>query len=245
MLFDILSTVETTASAAIIAAFLAFALANIPAGRLRAAAILAAWFLIVVALGATGALDNQTGLGAPGLGVAVVVPTAVLCLAFLRIAPARAAMSAMPLPALIAVHGLRVLGVSFVLLYSMQRLPAPFAPVAGWGDIFVGATAGPVAWIALRAAGRARGLVLAWNVIGLLDLVAAIGLGATSSPGPLRLFMDPPGSPIMTTLPWIIIPCFLVPSLAALHIAIFHRLSRAASRVPSSLRTPGAPAVAP
>jgi len=143
----------------------------------------------------------------------------------------RRPLSAIPLPALIAVHGLRVLGVSFLLLHSMQRLPAPFAPVAGWGDIFVGATAGPVAWMAARAGGRARGLVLAWNAVGLLDLVAAVGLGATSSPGPLRLFMEPPGSPIMTTLPWIVIPCFLVPSLAALHIAIFRRLSRAASGV--------------
>lgn len=28
----------------------------------------------------------------------------------------------------------------------------------------------------------------------------------------------------MTTLPWIIIPCFVVPSLAALHAAVFFRL---------------------
>jgi hypothetical protein len=28
----------------------------------------------------------------------------------------------------------------------------------------------------------------------------------------------------MTTLPWIIIPCFLVPCLMFIHVAIFYRL---------------------
>lgn len=120
-----------------------------------------------------------------------------------------------------------------MLLYAAKRLPAPFAPVAGWGDIFVGLTAGPVAWIAARDGGRARSLVFAWNVVGFLDLATAIALGATSSPGPIRMFMDPPGTPLMTTLPWIIIPCFLVPSFEALHVAIFYRLSRNASRLSS------------
>lgn len=38
----------------------------------------------------------------------------------------------------------------------------------------------------------------------------------------------------MTTLPWIIIPCFLVPILESLHIAIFYRLAHdKLRRVPS------------
>lgn len=246
MLFDILSAIETTASAAIVVAFVSVAVSGTASGRMRAAVILAAWFAVVVALGATGALNLRTELGVPALGVAVVLPIAVLCFAFLGIAPVRAAVSAMPLPALIAVHVLRILGVLFLLLHAKQLLPAPFAPVAGWGDIFVGVTAGPVAWIAARAGGRGRGLVLAWNIIGFLDLVAAVGLGASSAPGPLRLFTEPPGSSIMTTLPWIIVPCFLVPSLVALHVAIFYRLSRAAREMPSRLvGRSGATAVAP
>jgi hypothetical protein len=47
------------------------------------------------------------------------------------------------------------------------------------------------------------------------------------------MFMDPPGTAIMTTLPWIIIPCFLVPIFEALHIAIFYRLYASRARSPT------------
>jgi len=220
-----LSTVATTGGAAVVAAVLCFTLSRTMRGQLRAAMVIAVWFLVVVALGATGALDPQSGAGPLGLGAAVLVPFGVLCFAFLRPGTAREAMWNVPLGALIAVNILRVLGASFVLLYTAHELPAPFAPVAGWGDIVVGLTAGPVAWIAVRYGSAAKAWILAWNVVGFVDLITAIGLGATSSPGPIRLFAEPPGSSIMTTLPWIMIPCFLVPIWEALHIAIFLRLS--------------------
>jgi hypothetical protein len=224
MHFELISTIGLTAGAAIMAASLSVALAQTIRGRLQAAVAIAAWFAIVVVLGATEALGPQYSGGVIGLGVAVLLPTVLLGWAFLATGPIRQAMTAVPLPALIAVHAVRLLGILFVLLYVADRLPAPFAPAAGWGDVFIGATAGPVAWLAVRR--DARGLMLAWNLLGFLDLVDAVGLGATSSPGPIRLFLDPPGSGIMTTLPWILIPCFLVPILLALHVAIFDRLYR-------------------
>jgi hypothetical protein len=154
------------------------------------------------------------------------LPVAVLCYAFLALPAARAALLATPLWALIALNVLRSLGVSFVLLYAARRLPAPFAPSAGWGDIFIGVTAGPLAWIAWRDGARANNLILAWNVLGVLDLVFALGFGATSSPGPIQLFVGPPSTQIMTSLPWLLIPGFLVPIFLSLHIAIFDRLRR-------------------
>jgi hypothetical protein len=94
------------------------------------------------------------------------------------------------------------LGIWFVvILFAAGRLPAPFAPVAGWGDIFVGATAIPVAWLLYRQTTNVRALVWIWNVIGIADPIAAVGLGATSSPGPLRLIFAEPSSAIVTTLP--------------------------------------------
>ncbi len=227
MLFEILSTIELTASAALVIAVLALALATTGQRRIGIAAALTAWFAIVVVLGATPALDARVGVGVPGLAAAVVVPFAALCAAILASGPIRAALSAIPLPALVAAHGARVLGVSFLVLYAAHRLPAPFAPLAGWGDIIVGLAAPLVAWAVARNGVRARTLLLAWNAIGLADLALAIALGATSSPGPIQIFTGPPDSALMTTLPWILIPCFLVPSYLALHVAIFYRLSRA------------------
>ena len=119
---------------------------------------------------------------------------------------------------------MRVLGVMFVLLYLGGRLPAPFAPVAGWGDIIVGVTAMPVAWLAHGRGRDARPEILVWNIFGLADLIAAIALGVISSPGPLHLIAPEPGSAIMATLPWMLIPGFLVPLLASTHLAVFYRL---------------------
>jgi hypothetical protein len=223
-LFDVVSTIEATASAAILCALLSLALAATPRGRLRVAGALTVWFTAVVFLGASGALNPLSGAGTPGLGLAVTLPLAVLCFAFLGYAPTRDAISQVPLAVLIAVNIPRVEGVAFLLLHSAHRLPAPFALAAGWGDVVVGVTAGPLAWLAWRYPARAKPWVIAWNLLGFADLMVAIGLGSMSAPGPIRLFMDPPGSGIMTTLPWILVPCFLVPCWEALHVAIFSRL---------------------
>lgn len=223
---DLLGSIELTATAAIAIAALSIGFGSNAAIRLRIATWLSGWFVLVVILGATRALYYEHGLGSPGLGMAVVLPIVVLCLSVARVKFLRENFHRVPLWLLIGVHTIRLLGVSFIILYAAGRLPAPFAPVAGWGDIFIGATAPLVAWLAYQQGTNARLIVWIWNVIGTLDLIAAIGLGVISSPGPVRLIFTEPGSAIMTTLPWLLIPGFLVPLLFALHIAIFIRLAK-------------------
>jgi hypothetical protein len=150
MNFDLISAIELTACAAIVVSALSSAFGKDAAGRIRIAAWLGAWFVLVVILAATRALYYEHGLGTPGLGLAVVLPIVIVCLAVARNESLRDAFYRVPLPLLISVHTVRVLGVSFVLLYAAGRLPAPFAPVAGWGDIFVGAVAPAVAWVVHR-----------------------------------------------------------------------------------------------
>ncbi len=185
MSIDLIGCIELTASAAIVIAALSSGLGLNTAMRVRIAAWLSAWFVVVVILAATRALYYEHGLGAPGLGVAVALP-----------------------------------------IYTAHRLPAPFAPIAGWGDIFVGATAPLVALLAYRRGVMTRPILWIWNLIGALDLIAAVGLGVLSSPGLQHLILAEPSSAIMTTLPWLLIPGFLVPLLFAVHIGIFVRLKR-------------------
>jgi hypothetical protein len=223
---DLLGSIELTAMAAIAIAALSIGFGSNAATRIRVVAWLSAWFILVVILAATRALYYQNGLGTPGLGMTVALPIAILCVVVARVKLLRDALHRVPLWLLIGVHTIRLLGVSFIILYATGRLPAPFAPVAGWGDIFVGATAAPVAWLAYRRTANAQAIVWIWNVIGTLDLIAAIGLGVMSSPGPARLIFAEPSSAIMTTLPWLLIPGFLVPILMTVHIGIFIRLAK-------------------
>jgi hypothetical protein len=187
------------------------------------------WFVAVVVLAGSGALASGLELGAPLLGLSIVAPIIVLVILATVVPATSRALASIPLPALIGLHAIRILGLLFLLLLAAGRLSAPFAPSAGWGDIIAGATAVPVAWaLSVRGAG-VRWLVLLWNSFGLLDLVSAATLGMTSAPGsPLQLFFDAPGSTAMATLPWAIIPVFLVPQLIVGHLAIYRRLGRSA-----------------
>ena len=225
MNFDLISAIELTASAALLIATLSSAFGRDTAARIRIAAWLAAWFVLVVVLAATRALHYEHGLGTPGLGLAVVLPVVIICLLVARTESLREALHRVPLPLLISVQTVRVLGFSFLSLYAAGRLPAPFAPAAGWGDIFVGAVAPLVAWLVYRQPGNSRPILWIWNIIGALDLIDAVFLGATSPPGPVRLFFGEPSAAIMTTLPWLLIPGFLVPLLFAVHIGIHVRLT--------------------
>src|SRR5712692_1588933 len=227
MNIDLIGSIELTASVAIVIAALSIGFGANATTRFRAAVGLSAWFVLVVILAATRALYYEHGLGAPGLGIAVALPIAVLCIVVASVKSLREGFRRVPLWLLVGVHTVRVLGIMFVILYAANRLPAPFAPVAGWGDIFVGATAVPVAWLAYRWTPNSRPIIWIWNVIGIADLFAAIGLGTMSSPGPVRLIFAEPSSAIMTTLPWLLIPGFLVPLLLAVHISVFIRLADA------------------
>jgi hypothetical protein len=90
--------------------------------------------------------------------------------------------------------------------------------------MLIGATALPLAWAVIRFGSAVRPLVFLWNALGVADLVIALTLGPLSAPGPLQVFVGPPDSSPMTTLPWLIIPGFLVPCLMFLHVVIFARL---------------------
>ena len=156
-MFEILSTIGLTASAAIVIGFLAYAMADTPRGRLTVAGVLTAWFALVVTIGASAALDPARGFGVPALGLTVGLPVAALVGVFFAFGSIRAAMLAAPLPALVAVNAIRILpGWLFVLLYAAGKLPAPFAPSAGWGDLFAGVAALPLAWSILRFGRRCR-----------------------------------------------------------------------------------------
>jgi len=89
----------------------------------------------------------------------------------------------------------------------------------------LGAVAPLVAWVVHRRFDNWRRILWTWNVIGAVDLIAAVFLGATSASGPLRLFFGEPGTAFMTTLPWLLIPGFLIPLLFAVHIGILVRLA--------------------
>jgi hypothetical protein len=143
----------------------------------------------------------------------------------------RRAVGGASLPALIGVQVYRLLGVLFVILLAQGQLPAHFAQPAGWGDIFVGATAPLVALALVRRTAGARAVAVAWNVFGLLDLMVAVGMGT----GVLAPYLLPdvgsrlPAAAAMGAFPLILVPIFAVPLSVILHVIALARLRRGAA----------------
>ncbi len=197
-MFDILSTAELTVSASIAMAFLSLAMARSVRGRAAVLIALGAWFVLVLAMGATGALS-------PAGGGARRSASRSFCLSprwsgRISLYP----LCEMRWPRRLCRRSSRSMRSAcsdscFIVLYAEGRLPAPFAPSAGWGDVFIGATALPLAWAVTRFGARVRPLVFLWNAIGVADLVVAVTLGPLSAPGPLQVFVGPPDSSPMTT----------------------------------------------
>jgi hypothetical protein len=221
---DIIGAITMTAAAAFLVGTIAAAYPATLSARLRVIGAFALWFTLIVLASGIGLLDPVKGFGVAALGFAIVLPIVVMAFAATGSAERWQRVLAIPMPALILTHVLRILAVQFLLLWSVDRLTAPFAPIAGWGDIITGVTAIPVAWAVWRKANGWRPVGVIWNLFGAADLITAIALGVTSAPGsPLQLFAIP-SAPIMTTLPWVLIPGYLVPLLFMTHVLMLAQL---------------------
>ena len=209
-----------------------------PAARAYAYGIAAAWTAAMIGVAASGGFAPGAIGPVPGpvLGFGALVIGGLA--AWFWWPAFRDTLLGLPLSALIGINAFRIAGVFFLILYAQGRLSAPFAQSAGWGDIITGLVAIPLA--AMTAAGRlpSRWVIAAWNAFGTLDLFTAILLGALSSPGtPIRFFTEGPGTSVMATLPWVIIPTVLVPLWLLVHLTVAWRLRSLTAEHPLALAT--------
>jgi hypothetical protein len=150
-----------------------------------------------------------------------------------RAHPDRRILDAVPLPWLIGVQLYRALGVMFLILHAGGMLPGLFAFPAGIGDFLVGLLAPIVALAYARNPQGSTGLVIAWNILGIADLVVAVTTGFITAPSPLLPFVGQPTSELMSVLPLVVIPTFAVPLSILLHLASLLKLRRAVRRTES------------
>jgi hypothetical protein len=225
MMLDVIGAIVITGLSVTVAAVL---VGFSPATAKTKFAVLAAattWLAIVAAVAVSGGLKP----GSLGPVPANLLPfgglLALLFASWLLVPGVRDALLSVPLAALVGLNAGRVAGIFFLLLYSQDRLSAPFAPAAGLGDIAAGAAAIPLAAMLALGFKPRRAWIHLWNAFGALDLVVAVSLALLSAPGtPFRLFTDGPGTEAMTTLPWAFVPAALVPVFLLIHLTIAAKL---------------------
>jgi hypothetical protein len=163
-----------------------------------------------------------------GVLVALLASTRIPVLARVLAAPGVAAHLAWP-------QTVRVVGVVLLIMMFMGQLPALFAVPAGLGDLAVGLAAPWVARALARDTGHRR--AVRFNVLGIVDLVVALGTGMLSG-----LVLAGPSDAALGTLPLALIPTTAVPLAAALHIVSLRRLTSTPADTPAG--TPPQPGMA-
>ena len=101
----------------------------------------------------------------------------------------------------------------------------------------VGLSAPLVAYAYARAPRQFVGRVKAWNVLGILDLTVAVTLGFLTSPSAITPIAVHPSSELVTMLPMVLIPVYMVPLSILLHIASLVKLRREQPRATALRKT--------
>jgi hypothetical protein len=184
-------------------------------------AFLGAWLVASALLARAGLYRQDPAVATPWLPVALLGILAA-CLLATRI-PVMSRILADPgMPARLALpQTFRIVGGTFLIVMALGQLPPVFAILAGVGDIAVGVAA-PV--IARRLAHGARKGAVWFNIMGIVDLVVAVGMGFLAGLGPTQVLHVSPSTLAVTVLPLVLIPTTAVPLALALHVVSLRRL---------------------
>ena len=126
------------------------------------------------------------------------------------------ALQAFRIPVELMLHRLHVEGaVPVQMTYSGRN----FDVVSGITGLLIGT------WLLI---GRPvpRGLVLAWNTLGLLLLANIVIIAVLSTPVPFRQFTADPPNLLPSTFPYVWLPSFLVQVALGSHLLVFRQLWR-------------------
>jgi hypothetical protein len=144
------------------------------AGRIGMLTVLC-WFVAAFVCGSTG-MTNEPGRPPLVVGSFIAFPIVGFVFAYFLSASLRAFAQSISMTFLVGSHLWRFVGAGFVIGWLAGRLPAGFAVPAGFGDII--AALGALFLIPpIRKGTASKGLLYAWNIFGLIDLVGAIVLG--------------------------------------------------------------------
>jgi hypothetical protein len=169
------------------------------------------WFLLSLAASAGHLFRTSPDQPPLPLGLAVLIPVSIFLAWAVVSQTFRKFLLSLNTSTLTYIQAWRIAGFVFLALYSYRILPGHLALPAGWGDIAIGITA---PFVAMNLANpRFRRSFIFWQLLGITDLVTAVGMGVASG------FINPHGIPTsaMTVLPMSLIPTFAVPLFMILH----------------------------
>lgn len=173
-------------------------------------------------LASRGMLDRYNPLPAPALLMVMALTICTLTTTLSSVG--RRLIAAVGLPALVGFQAFRI-PVEWLLhrLYQEGTVPVQMTYAGRNFDVVTGVTAAALGlWLA--RGGRSRGLVLAWNILGLALLTNIVTIAILSTPVPFRRFLDGPPNMLPSVWPYVWLPSFLVQLALAGHVLVFRQL---------------------
>jgi hypothetical protein len=200
-------------------------------------AFLMAWFFAVLALGVGGAFETLWNGMPVGPPLALLIPLGLYFadLYWLKSQLFRG-FWALDEKTAIGVQAYRIVGVFFLVAALRGQLPLGFALPAGSGDVLVGLLAPWVAWRLGENKPYAITIAVAWNLLGILDLVCAISLGILYAPTSLGLLAGDITTRAVTQYPLCLIPAWVVPISLILHFRSLRGLLKGQPQAPHHTR---------
>lgn len=187
---------------------------------------LALWASLSAFAAAKGLYQSVNGGPPFGLVAAALLPPLIFVLTYLLSPGLRRWVRAVDLGLVTALQSWRVVGAAFVFAWGLEMLPAVFAAPAGFGDIAVGLLAPFVALAVWRRSCGWRSASYLLIVAGLFDFVIAFATGAMAREGGAMHKVGAVDTGLLAELPLSLIPGFLVPVFAILHLIALFKLRR-------------------
>lgn len=185
------------------------------------------WLVLAFGLGSGGVFQATPSRAFSPVAVGIVLSLLTGAFLLYRSSVLNTVMAAIPLSWLVGVQLYRVVGLNFLVLYTLGRLPGEFAIPAGVGDVLVGLAAPAVGYLFYKGYRWSCLAVLSWNIAGIFDLVVAVATGFLTSPGPFQALALETPNELITAFPLVLVPVFAVPLSILLHLAALKRLKAA------------------
>ena len=177
--------------------------------------ILIIWLIIAIVIAQLGVLTKVPPVS---IQLILIILTLVCIFSYVLSREVREFVKRIGVKGILVLHLVRYIGIYFLYLYSLDRLPYDFAVKGGWGDIAVAVFA-TILLIVPGLIARKK-LLLIWNIFGLIDIIFVV---ATAG----RINMSNPGELYeLTVLPLSLLPTFIVPLIISTHVFMFHLLKK-------------------
>ncbi len=186
---------------------------------LRVRFALIGWGIVISALGIAGFFQDFTSFP-PRFMIVLVVPLiTLLVVTFSK--PAAEILKHVPVKYIVGLQVFRVFVELLLWVLFLQNIAPVQMTFEGRNfDVLAGITAPFAAYFLVN---NRIGLII-WNILGLCLLINIVSIAILSLPTPFRVFVNEPGSIMVTHFPFIWLPGLLVPLAYGLHFLSLRQL---------------------